>query len=68
VIDIWIEIVWRQDALRIAGVDAGFLDVLHHAADHHAVAIRDRVDIELGGGFEKLVDQERTVVSDQRAR
>jgi hypothetical protein len=31
--------VWRQNTRRVTGVDAGVLDMLHHAADHHAVPI-----------------------------
>ncbi len=53
----------RDDAGAVAGVDAGLLDVLHHAADDdRAGVVRDAVDVELLGSLEKAVDQDRPVV------
>ena len=50
----------RDGARRIATVHAGFLDVLHHAADQNfAGVVADRVDIDLGRIFEEPVDQYR---------
>ena len=41
---------------------AGFLDVLHHAADHDfAAAIPKRVDVDLDRVFEEPVDQHRAL-------
>jgi len=41
----------------VAGVDAGELDVLEHAADDAGLAIADAVHVELDGVFEELVDE-----------
>src|SRR5204862_2019500 len=41
----------------IAGVDAGFFDVLHNAGDDHVLAVGERVDIDLGGFFQKMIDE-----------
>ena len=43
-------------------MDAGFLDVLHDAADDDVFTIRERVNVHFDGIFQKLVDQDRTVV------
>ena len=43
-------------------MDAGILDVLHHAADHDLVAVDDRVDVGLERVFEEPVDQHRTLL------
>ena len=51
--------VGRQDAGRVARVDAGVLDVLHHAADHAARAVGDRVHVRLERILEEAVDQHR---------
>ena len=52
--------VRRQRARRVARVDAGLLDVLHHAADHdRAGLVGDDVDVELDRVVEELVDQQR---------
>jgi hypothetical protein len=40
-------------------VDAGFLDVLHHATDVELVAVVDGVDVDLDGVIEEAVDQQR---------
>ena len=46
-----------QRAGRIARMDAGLLDVLHHAADERHLAVGNRVDVDFDRVFEKLVDQ-----------
>ena len=48
----------RDRARRVAGVHAGLLDVLHHAADQHlAGVIADGVDVDLDGARQEAVDQ-----------
>ena len=55
----------RHDAGAVAGVDAGFLDVLHDAADdHRARRVGHAVDVELEGVLEEAIDQHRTVMGD----
>ena len=55
-----------SDARRVAGVDAGLLDVLHHAADDdRAGLVGDDVDVELDRVVEELVDEQRE--ADRRA-
>ena len=49
----------RQRAGRVAGMDAGFLDVLHDPADEHVLAVGERVDVDLDGVGEVRVDQHR---------
>ena len=51
--------VGRQHAGRVAGVDAGVLDVLHDAADDAAGAVGDGVDVGLEGVLEEAVDEHR---------
>ena len=51
--------VGRNHRCRIAGVNAGFLDVLHHAGDDDVVTIGDRVDVELDRVFEEAIDEDR---------
>ncbi len=54
--------VGRDDARAVAGVDAGLLDVLHHAADDHAaLAVRHAVHVEFECVLEKPVDENRTL-------
>ena len=48
-----------QRAGRVAGVDAGLLDVLHDAAEVELVAVVERVDVDLDGVVEEAVDQDR---------
>ena len=43
-------------------MDAGLLDVLHHAADHHVRAVGDDVDVDLDRVGQELVDQDRRVL------
>ena len=50
--------VRRDHGGGIAGVDAGLLDVLHHAGDDDVLTVGDRVDVELDGVFEEPVDQD----------
>ena len=54
----------RQHAGRVAGVDAGLLDVLHHAAEVDLGAVAQRVDVDLDRVVEEPVDQHRVVVGD----
>src|SRR5699024_5782960 len=49
----------RQGAGGVAGVDAGLLDVLHDAADVEVSAVVERVDVDLDGGVQEPVDQDR---------
>ena len=58
---------WARQAVRgndtsgIARVDAGFFDVLHHAADQSPRAVAQAIDVHFNGGFEELVDQDGLV-------
>jgi hypothetical protein len=54
----------RQRAGRVAGVDAGLLDVLHHAAEVEVLAVVERVHVDLDRVVEEAVDQHR-VLGDQ---
>ena len=47
----------RKDAGGVAGVDPGFLDVLHHRADVRVAPVRDRVDVDLERLLEEAVDE-----------
>ena len=47
----------RQHARRVARVDAGLLDVLHHRGDVGVVAVAERVDVELDRVLEEAVDE-----------
>ena len=55
----------RQRARRVAGVDAGLLDVLHHAAEEELLAVEDGVDVDLDRVVEEPVDQHRLALVDQ---
>ena len=58
----------RHHAGAVAGMDARLLDVLHDAADDdRAGRIGDRIDVELDGILEELVDQDR-MLRRRRAR
>src|SRR5207248_286794 len=50
-----------QHAGRVAGVDPGLLDVLHHRADVGVLAVGDGVDVDLDCALEETVDQHRPV-------
>ena len=41
-------------------MDAGFLDVFHHAGDVDFLAVADAVDIDLDGVVEVAVDEQGT--------
>ncbi len=45
---------------------AGFFDVLHDAADDHAVAVGEGVHINFGGLFEELIDEHGASRAHQR--
>ena len=49
----------RQGARRVAGVDAGLLDVLHDAAEEQLGAVEQGVDVDLDGVVEEAVDEQR---------
>ena len=51
--------VRRQRAGAIARVNARLLDVLHHPADHHALAVAQRVHVHLGGVRQEAIHQNR---------
>ena len=59
-----IERVRRQRAGRIAGMDAGLLDVLHDAGDRRVLAVGEAIDVDLDGVGEIAVDQQRPLVGD----
>jgi hypothetical protein len=48
----------RQRAGTVAGVDAGFFDVLHHPAEIHLVPVVEHVDVDLDGVVEESVDED----------
>ncbi len=48
-----------QRARRVAGVDAGLLDVLHDAAEVELVAVVERVHVDLDRVVQEAVDQDR---------
>src|SRR5688572_29035884 len=54
----------RQHTCRIAGVDARILDVLHDAADNHALAVGDRIDVRLERILEEAVDKHGSFLRD----
>ena len=58
----------REHADRVAGVDAGPLDVLEEPGDEHALAVGHGVDVDLDA-LEVAVDADRPVrVDDGRRR
>ena len=58
----------RQDAGRVAGVDPGLLDVLHHRADVDRDAVAERVDVDLERALEEAVDERRPGDAGHRGR
>ena len=42
-------------------MNAGFLDVFHHADDDRSLPVANGVDVDFDRIFEKLVDQDRVV-------
>ena len=57
----------REDPDAVAAVDAGPLDVLEESRDQHALAVADRVDVDLDA-LEVAVDADRAVGVDDRGR
>ena len=57
----------RQHAGGIAGMDAGFLDVLHDAGDDDVFAVGESVHVHFGGVFQELIDQNRALGIGERA-
>ena len=62
------ERVRRQHAGRVAGVDAGLLDVLHDAADPDVLAVADRVDVDLDRVLEEAVEEDLALAASRAAR
>jgi hypothetical protein len=56
--------IGRQGAGAVAGMDAGFLDMLQHAGDVDVVAVGNAVDIDLDRVIEIAVDQHRVFAGD----
>lgn len=50
-----------QGAGGVAGVDAGFFDVFHDAADDDVLAVADGVDVEFDSVAEEFVDEDGVV-------
>ena len=48
-------------------MDAGLLDVLHHPADHHGLAVGNGVDVDLDRALEEPIDQDRAARRHHRA-
>src|SRR5438445_1131227 len=63
---VFVDQIGRQHAGRVARMDSRILDVLHHATDDYAFAVRDRVDIRLESVLEESVDQNGFVFGDLR--
>ena len=55
----------RQRARGVAGVDAGLLDVLHHAAEVELLAVEQRVHVDLDRVVDEPVDQHRVLRADR---
>ena len=51
-----------QYAGGIAGVDAGFLDVLHDAGDDNVFAIGERIHVHFDRVFKEVVDEDGPVL------
>ncbi len=52
----------RDHAGRVAGVDAGLLDVLHDPGDVDLLAVAERVDVDLDRVLEEAVEQQRVLL------
>ena len=52
----------RDHAGRVAGVDPGLLDVLHHAGDEALARRRKRVDVDLDRVLQEAVEQQRVLL------
>jgi hypothetical protein len=48
----------REHARRVAGVDARLLDVLHHRADVHLLAVAQCIDVELDRVLDEAVEED----------
>ena len=59
--DVHGDVLRRDEAGRVPRVDARLLQMLHDGAHEHALAVAHRVDVELGGVPEVLVDEQRAV-------
>ncbi len=59
-------LVRGQHAGAVAGVDAGLLDVLHHAHEHHVLAVGHRIDVHLVCVLDVLVDEHGRARRDRR--
>ena len=49
----------RQHTGGVAGMDACFLDVLHHGRDPGVLAVAQGVDVDLDGVLDEAVDEDR---------
>ena len=56
-----VERMRRQRAGEVAGMDAGFLDMLHDADDEGVLAVAEAVDVDLGGVGQIAVEQQRVL-------
>jgi hypothetical protein len=54
----------RQRAGAVAGMNAGFLDMLHDAGDEHVGAVAQRIDVDLDGVGQVAVDEHRRAAGD----
>ena len=57
-----------SEQARVAGMDAGLLDVLHDAGDVGVLAVGEAIDIDLDGVGEIAVDQQRPPVGNRKLR
>ena len=65
---IWSSISWPSECggstqARVAGVDAGLLDVLHDPADPDVLAVAQRVDVDLDRVLQEAVEEDRAAVA-----
>ena len=60
-----LQVVRRQRAGGVAGMDAGLLDMLHDAGDEGVPAVGQAVDIDLDGVAEVAVEQQRVLAQDR---
>ena len=56
----------RQRAGGIAGMNAGFLDVLHDAGDEGVLAVGETIDVDFGGIGQIAVDQQRAAFGNHK--
>ena len=55
-------LIGGHHAGRVAGVDAGLLDVLHDPGDADRLAVAERVDVDLDRVLEEAVEQQRVLL------